>query len=109
MFSQNLADLYKQIDNLNFEDFVEFSSEDMHRFREILAFADPEDYPEDEFCLVRMYNWHRLHELDQQRFILKHKASGQYLRVTINRRGGEIEKNDIRQVTKRFEIQAVYD
>lgn len=107
--SQNLADLYKKIDQLSFGDYVPFTSEEMHRFREILAFADPEDFPEDEFFLVKAFNWHKLHQLDQQRFVLLHKESGQFLRVTINRTDGEIQKNDIRQVQKRYEIQAVYD
>ena len=110
MFSQNLVDLYKTIDQLSFPDYKEFSSAEMHRSREILAFADPEDYPMDEFFLVRTLNWHKFHQLDQQRFILQHKLTGQYLRVTINRvPDSEIEKNDVRQVQKRYEIQAVYD
>ena len=109
-YSQNLADLYKKIDQLSFSDFKEFTSEEMHRFRETLAFADPDDYPEDEFDLVRAYNWHKLHQLDQQRFVLRHKLTDQYLRITINRTlGGDILKNDVRQVQKRYEIQAVYD
>jgi hypothetical protein len=109
-YSQNLADLYKQIDNLPFSDFKEFSSEEMYRFREILAFADPEDFPEDEFFLVKAFNWHKLHQLDQQRFVLRHKKTDQYLRITINRTlDGEIHKNDVRQVKKHFEIHAVYD
>lgn len=108
MFSHNLADLYKKIDNLSFSYFKEFSSEEMYRFREVLAFADPEDFPE-EFDLVRTYNWHKLHQLDQQRFILRHRETDQYLRVTINRSNGEIEKNDVRQVKKHYDIQAVYD
>lgn len=109
-FSQNLADLYKKIDQLSFDDFKEFTSEEMYRFREILAFADPEDFPEDEFFLVRAHNWHKLHQLDQQRFVLRHKASGQFLRITINRTpDGKIHKNDVRQVEKRYEIQAVYN
>ena len=109
MFSQNLVDLYKTIDQLSFPDYKEFSSAEMHRFREVLAFADPDDYPE-EFDLVRVYNWHKLHQLDQQRFVLRHKLTDQYLRITINRTlSGEILKNDVRQVHKRYEIQAVYD
>jgi len=108
MFSQNLADLRKQIDELSFPDFQEFSPEEMHRFREALAFADPEDFPE-EFDLVRTYNWHRLHKMDQQRFVLRHRATDQYLRITINRPDGKVEKNDVRQVKKHYQIQAVYD
>lgn len=109
-YSQNLADLYKKIDQLSFPDYKEFSSEEMYRFREILAFADPEDYPEDEFDLVRAYNWHKLHQLDQQRFVLRHKLTDQYLRITINRTiDGEIHKNDVRQVQKSYEVQAVYN
>ena len=68
-YSQNLADLYKKLDQLSFSDFKEFTSEEMHRFREILAFADPDDYPE-EFDLVRVHNWHKLHQFDQQCFVL---------------------------------------
>ena len=108
-YSQNLADLIKQVDNLPFSDFKEFTSEEMYRFREILAFADPDDYP-DEFALVRVHNWHKLHQFDQQRFVLRHKLTDQYLLITINRTpDGEIHKNDVRQVHKRYEIQAVYD
>lgn len=106
-YSQNLADLRKQVEDLPYSDFNEFSSEEMHRFREILAFADPEDFP-DEFDLVRTYNWHKFHQLDQQRFVLRHRLTDQYLRVTINRTDG-IHKNDVRQVKKHYEIQAVYD
>lgn len=110
MYSHNLADLYKKIDQLSFPDFEEFAAEEMHHFRKILAFADPEDFPEDDFFLVKAFNWHKLHQLDQQRFILQHKKSGQFLRITINRTlDGEIHPNDIRQVHKRYEIQAVYD
>lgn len=108
-YSQNLADLYKKLDQLSFSDFKEFTSEEMYSFRELLAFADPDDYPE-EFDLVRVHNWHKLHQLDQQRFVLRHKLTDQYLRITINRTlSGEILKNDVRQVHKRYEIQAVYD
>lgn len=109
-YSQNLADLYKKLDQLSFSDFKEFTSEEIYRFREILAFADPDDYPEEEFALVRVHNWHKLHQFDQQRFVLRHKLTDQYLRITINRTpDGEIHKNDVRQVQKRYEIQAVYD
>lgn len=107
-YSQNLADLIKQVDNLPFSDFKEFTSEEMFHFRKILAYADPEDIP-DGFDLVRLYNWHKFHQLDQQRFILRHRLTDQYLRVTINRRDGKIENNDVRQVKKHYEIQAVYD
>lgn len=109
-FNQNLSDLRKQIDQLSFGDFQEFTSEEMYRFREILAFADPDDFPEEEFILIRAYNWHKFHQLDQQRFVLRHKLTGQYLRITIKRTpDGEVHKNDVRQVQKRYEIQAVYD
>ena len=108
-YSQNLADLRKQVEDLAYSDFIPFSSEEMHHFRESLAFSDPGDFP-DEFDLVRTLQWHKFHQLDQQRFILKHRRSGQYLRVTVNRTpDGVIGKNDIRQVKKHYEIQAVYE
>ena len=104
---QNIAELHEQIELLDFPGTLELSSEQMHYFREDLAFADPDDFPE-EFDLVQTLNWHKFHQLDQQRFILKHRETGAYLRVTINRTPDGVLKNDVRQVQKHYEIRAVY-
>lgn len=108
MYSQNLADLRKAIDQLSFPDPIELSTEQMHQIRKELTVSDPSDFP-DGYTLVQVQGWHRFHKYDTQRFILRHKETDAYIRITRHVHNSGTHENDIRQVNKSYAIQSVYE